>query len=479
MNIVYVFSEQFPFSKTGGLGDIAASLPKFFAREHNVVTVTPFYSFMDKEALGIEEIGMRLEFCVDKKEYEFDVYMSKHDGLTTYFLHNSYFFNRKEMYGSYLDNYLRFGIFCYGVIELVKYIDFEADIYHVNDWQTSLIPLLLKEKYANGAKLVLTIHNLSYQGIATKKAMKDLDIDWNHFNMDKVEFYDHFNFLKTGIFFSDAFTTVSDSYAQEIQTKEYGCGISDFIKTNANKLHGILNGIDYDEWDTKKDKFLLHKYDAKTLDKKLLNKIELCKEFNLKDAEGRPLFILISRLVKQKGVDFLLENYEFLKALEANFFILGDGDNENIKKVKETFDFSDNFVTFIGYNEELAHRLYASADFLMMPSLYEPCGLNQLIALRYGAVPIVRATGGLKETIADYTLEKQDSKGRGIVFESPDGFSFMVALMRAFSLFANRNKYVTLVEDNMQCEFDWCHSAQKYELLYKTLVGAVDGDKKQ
>lgn len=472
MSILFASSEIFPYAKSGGLADVAYSLPQALRQSQTVYTVMPLYDMVNRDKHNIVYAGITFWYALNGVNHQFDVFYKK-ECKEDLFIYNPILCGRmglyNDQYGEFGDNALRFGLFSYAIIELVFKMNLSVDIFHINDWQTALVALLAKTKYFLPQKIVLTIHNLAYQGIFDKAVMNELQLDWGTcFKFNGIEYFDHVNFLKAGINYSDFVTTVSPSYAHEIQTPMFGCSLDETLRVNSYKLSGILNGISNEVFDPKSDEFLYKNFDVKMPKEKKANKKALLKALNLEE-EAKPLFVFISRLTAQKGVDLLLESLNLLKDFEANFIILGHGEdyyNDRFASYKNRFK---NIHIEIGYDEGLSRKLYAAADFLLMPSTFEPCGLNQMIAMRYGAMPIVSKTGGLKDSVLDFTdiWNLEQTNGVGITFEEHNLFWFLHAIGKAFSLYSNSKKFEKLIQHNMEVDFSWKHSAQTYLSLYK------------
>ncbi len=472
MSILFASSEIFPYAKSGGLADVAHSLPQALREYETVYTVMPLYDVVNRAKHKIIYSGTTFWYTLSGVRHQFDVFY-KEDCQEDLFIYNPILCGRAglyhDRYGEFGDNGLRFGLFSYAILELMTHMKLTINTIHINDWQTALVALLAKTKYHLPQKIVLTLHNLAYQGIFDKSLMNELELDWEKcFKFNGIEYFDSVNFLKAGINYSDKITTVSSSYAQEIQTPIFGCGLDETLKANAYKLMGVLNGISTEVFDPNKDDSLYKNYEVNNLKPKKFNKTKLLKEFNMCD-ESRALFVFIGRFTAQKGVDLLLESLGILKDFEANFIILGEGEeyyNKAFASYKNQFE---NIHIEVGYNEALSRKLYAAADFLLMPSTFEPCGLNQMIAMRYGAMPIVSKTGGLRDTVLDFTDIKNldECKGVGITFEEHNLFWFLHAIGKGFSLYSNTNKFQEIVQHNMSVDFSWKHSALTYLNEYK------------
>ncbi|EQB34838.1 hypothetical protein M947_10230 [Sulfurimonas hongkongensis] len=458
MKILFASSEMFPYAKSGGLADVAASLPKSLAEFVDISTLIPFYGFMKKE-------GLVLVFSdkINLGGVSYGLKFYKKDNTTTYFVQAPLLSDTQNLYadesGDYANNNLRFGVFCKAIVVLAKKLD--VDILHLNDWHTALSSLYLKEKKSK-IKTVLTIHNLAYQGIYSKSSLKKLSIDKKYFNVDGVEFYDKVNFLKAGIAYSDAITTVSPTYAKEILTQEFGCGLEGFLELHKDKLYGILNGIDKTLFNPKTDESLYKKYDYSSLDKKEENKKAFLKNSSLKNPK-LPLFVMVTRLVEQKGIDLVIESLKKILSKELNLFVVGEGSAEFAVKLEKFSSKYENFEFTNIYNEELSHRIYAAADFLLMPSRFEPCGLSQMISMSYGTLPIVHEIGGLKDSVKDGV--------DGIIFKEESKKDLLRAVKRAIKLKKNSEKFDSMRITAMKKDLSFTKSTLKYIELYKKTLG--------
>lgn len=470
MKVVFAASEIYPFAKTGGLADITGALTKNLASHGiKVFGFMPLYKNVDVDGHNIKKIDKKVDVYLNGKSYTFEIY-KRVDNATYFFLRNDELFSRDYLYGTpegdYPDNDVRFGAFCYGVMEFVLSENLNPDIVHVNDWQTSLIPVLTYYRYGlHNVKTVLTIHNLSYQGIFDKFAIDRLNLGWDIFHMEALEFYDNVNLLKGGIVFSTAVTTVSPTYAKEITSPEQGYGLDGVLKKYKDKLYGILNGIDYDIWNPETDKSLYVNYCVFNVERKSLNKKRLLRDVGLED-EKKPLFIFIGRFAKQKGIDLVIESIEELSKKEINLIILGSGDkgyNDFFNSLNGKYK---NIHIRVGYDESFSRKMYGGADFLLMPSLFEPCGLNQMIAMRYATLVVARATGGLKDTVKDISRED----GYGILFENFTKLDFLNGIDRAVELYCkNPDLFKSLQKTVMNLDFSLDNQVSKYIKLYETL----------
>ncbi len=448
MNLLFASSEMYPYSKSGGLADVACSLPRELKKYIDVYKITPLYSFIDVKKYKIS-LYKSFYILLGQKRYKITLFKNK----DTIFVYHKILCDRKKMYG-YKNDYLRFALFCMAIAETAKIL--KVNTLHLNDWHTALCALWLKEQ-KNPAKIIFTIHNLAYQGIFDKQVLSKIGISPKYFNLENLEFYDKVNFLKAGIAFSDILTTVSPTYAKEIRTKEYGCGLDGFLKKHSYKLYGVLNGIDISFFNPLRDNFIKYNFDRNSFAKKTDNK----KEFvaNTK----KPFFIFIGRLVEQKGISLIIKNLSEFSKLEAEFIFLGEGDKQNEKLLYESCKKYNNINYIKGYDEKLSHRLYAGADFLLMPSLFEPCGLNQMIASRYGTVCIAHQTGGLKDTV----FENEKRCSMGFVFCKYEKKEFLEAVKRAIKLYEDKKYFEKICKFNMECDFSFEKSAKEYLKLYE------------
>lgn len=473
MSILFCTSEMYPYAKSGGLGDVAQSLPEELRKNKEVYTVLPLYQTINREKFNLEYADVTFNYSLNKVEHQFDIFVNKNNKYEL-FIYNPILCDREGLYydnyGDFGDNALRFGLFSYACIELISKMDLKIDAIHVNDWQTALIPVLAKTKYHLSQKIVLTIHNLAYQGVYSKDTVDELELDWEScFKPEALEYHDQVNLLKGGIYFSDHVTTVSPTYAKEIQTPLFGNDLEDTLIANNHKLKGILNGVSYEVFNPEHDDMIYKNFSVQTYEDKKENKKKLLKEVGFTEVD-KPLFIFIGRFTHQKGIDLLIESFNLLKDFEANFIILGSGEDHYNTIFNNISTCYKNVYIKVGYNESFSRKLYASADFLLMPSLFEPCGLNQMICMKYGTVPIVAKTGGLKDSVIDFTDVDYDNLkeyiGVGITYEEHNLFWFMHAVAKALSLYGNHKKFIKTSKHNMKVDNSWKHSANGYLELY-------------
>jgi starch synthase len=461
MEVLYCASEIYPYAKTGGLADVGFCLIKYLNRLGvKAKGVMPLYKGVKAE--NLESTGKSVEVELAGDRYRFDIYENEH----CYFFKNDDLFWRDFIYGppgqGYGDNDIRFGGFSKAVAKAISEGIFTPDIVHTNDWQTALIPVFLKEIYRNPTKVVFTIHNFAYQGIFPKESLDRLGLPGYLYHMEALEFWEDINFMKGGIVFADLVTTVSPTYAEEIQTAEYGNGLEGVLRKYSYKLKGILNGVDYEIWNPATDEYIYEHYSQRRYGKKFRNKEELTRELNL-DSE-KPLVAFINRLTYQKGVDLILESAERMAKLNANFVFFGTGEYQS--RFLELNKYN-NFRVLTDFNEPFARKLYAAADFILMPSLFEPCGLTAIIGMRYGAIPIVRETGGLKDIVKDMATEEN---GYGITFNEVNPEPFTCALERAIELHDNERKFRKLVKKVMALEFSCDKMAREYLNSYEEIL---------
>ena len=480
MNILFVASEVVPFAKSGGLADVAGALPKALkALGHDVRIVMPRYYIIDKEEHNLTPISGSLGVPVGAMgEAWTEIYEGTlpQSDVPVYFIEHEGFFGRKGLYDengyAYMDNDNRFIFFSKSAMQLAKKLHFKPDIIHCNDWHTAAIPLLLNTTYAfdpdfENTASILTLHNLQHQGRFYKGAMDILGVGWEHFNYRELEDFGGVNLLKGGIVHADAVNAVSKKYAQEIKTQEFGWGLESVIQTHQNKLFGILNGVDYDEWSPDIDTFIPQQFDLDSLEGKKVCKKDLQKTFKLPQRDDVPVIGLVGRLAEQKGITLLSQAIWELLHMDIQIVLLGTGE----KWAEDFFSdiakkYPEKFACFIGYRNDLAHQIEAGSDFFLMPSLFEPCGLNQIYSLRYGTLPIVRATGGLDDTIQNYNPNTQE--GTGFKFHDATPTALLGTVTWAVKTwYENPDAIQKLIHNAMTARFGWDDAAKAYEDIYK------------
>ena len=484
LNILLVTSELFPFAKTGGLADVCGALPKELEKlGHNVKIVMPRYYIIDKEKYGLRPWNNALGTPMGSLgEVWCGIFEGKLPGtdISIYFIEHEQYFGRRNLYTDdsgqgFLDNDNRFTFFSKASLQLCRMLQFKPDVVHVNDWQTATIPICLNTVYRHDpllgdAATLLTIHNMQHQGNFYPGLMDVLDIGWEHFNFLELECNDQVNLLKGGIYHSTLLNTVSEGYAKEIQTSEYGWGLEGVASERSADLYGIVNGIDYDEWSPETDKYISANYSVDDLSGKAVCKAELQKAFGLPVRPDIPVIGMVSRLARQKGIDILAEAIYDILNYDMQLIILGTGEVwSHFYYGKAAHYFPDKIGCYFGYNNELAHKIEAGADFFLMPSRFEPCGLNQMYSLRYGTLPIVRATGGLKDTIENY--DEATGEGNGFIFYDMSARALYNTIGWTMHTYYNKKDDMQkLVKQAMNKRFTWKDSALKYEKLYYKAV---------
>lgn len=478
MKVLYVTAECWPFIKTGGLGDVAYALPKALKKEGvDVRVIMPKYSniptYLKDKFKPVAEfsvkVGWRNQYCgIESMEL---------DGVTFYFIDNEFYFKRSDqpsIYG-HGDDPERFAFFTNAVLAAIEKLNFYPDVMNLNDWHTGMIPLILKENYGHlrkykNIKTVYTIHNLQYQGIFNKEILGNIfDLSYDYFNNGDIEFYGNVNFMKAGIVFADEVTTVSKTYAKEIQTEFYGEGLDGLLKANAYKLEGILNGIDYDLNNPATDNAIFVNFDVNCIEKKLENKKKLQEILGLEVNPDIPLVGIVSRLTSQKGLDLI--NYMMPEIMSENLqmVVLGTGEHQYQSMFNYyNSNFSDKLSARITFDTAFAQQIYAACDIFLMPSLYEPCGIGQMLAMRYGSIPIVRETGGLKDTVMPYN--KFTGEGNGFSFANYNAHEMFFTLQKAIKLYQDKNIWNNLIINAMNTDNSWKKSAQDYIRIFKSLI---------
>ena len=481
MKVLIASPEIFPFVKTGGLADVTGALPKALKKlGAEVRVILPKHKGIDETKFPMEYKNLKVTCQISQSVVEAEIVESAYDGVKVYLVEKDEYYYRDYLYstpdGDYLDNAERFIFFAKSILEAIKVTGFVPDVLHCNDWETALAPVFLKTIYKDDPVLkkiptVFTIHNLGYQGIFWHHDMHLLNIGWEYFTPDYLEFFGNINFLKGGIIFSDIISTVSKKYSEEIQTPEFGYGLDGILSMRKKDLFGIINGIDYQDWNPEKDEFLPARYSADAMKNKAVCKKALQEAFGLPEDPSIPLIATISRLADQKGFDLISSGLEEMLALGTQYVILGTGE----RKYHEVFtelakEFPNSFSVKIAYDNRLAHLIEAGADMFLMPSRYEPCGLNQLYSLKYGTIPVVRGVGGLEDTIIDYNLEPD--KGTGFKFYEYTEEAMFDALERALKVYRNGAAWQSLTKRCMTADFSWERSAKEYLELYERAIRA-------
>ncbi|MCR4584132.1 MAG: glycogen synthase GlgA [Lachnospiraceae bacterium] len=479
-NILFIASEGVPFIKTGGLADVVGSLPKCVDKKFfDIRVMLPKYTCISKEMK--DRMKYKTHFYMDfhwNNEYV-GILESKVDGVHYYFIDNEMMFGGFKPYsGNVYDDIVKFAFFSKAALSAIPLLDFEPDLIHCHDWQTGLVPVYLKERFQDNPlfakmKSVMTIHNLKFQGRWDVKDVRDITgLSGYFFTPDKLESYRDANLLKGGLVYADAITTVSDTYAEEIKTPFYGEGLDGLLKARSGDLRGIVNGIDYDEYDPSKDQYIVAPYSAKNFRKeKVKNKKALQKELGLEEDEKTMMIGIVSRLTDQKGFDLIAYVMDELCQDAVQIVVLGTGD-EQYENMFRHFDwkYGSKVSANISYSEGLSHKIYASCDAFLMPSMFEPCGLSQLMALRYGTVPIVRETGGLKDTVEPYN--EFESSGTGFSFRNYNAHEMLATIRYAEKIYYDkRREWNKMIDRGMAADFSWHVSASKYQDMYDWLIG--------
>lgn len=479
-NILFAASEGVPFIKTGGLADVVGSLPKCVDKQYfDVRVILPKYACMKQE--WKDKMTYVNHFYMDfnwKSEYV-GIMEAVVDDVHYYFIDSEYYFSGSKVYSDDpLWEIERYAYFSKAVLSALPVIGFKPDVVHCHDWQTGLIPVYLKERFHDGdffrnMKSVITIHNLKFQGKWSTETVKSITgLPDSYFTPDKLEAYKDANLLKGGIVYADAVTTVSDTYAEEIKTEFYGEGLDGLLRARSNDLRGIVNGIDYTDFNPTTDKHIVKPYDAVNFRKeKVKNKRALQKELGLKEDDKKMMIGIVSRLTDQKGFDLIAYVMDELCQDDVQIVVLGTGE-ERYENMFRHFDwkYGDKVSANIYYSEALSHKIYAACDAFLMPSLFEPCGLSQLMSLRYGTIPIVRETGGLKDTVEPYN--EYESKGTGFSFTNYNAHEMLNTIRYAEQIYYDKKReWNKIVDRAMAADFSWNVSAKKYQEMYDWLIG--------
>ncbi len=481
LKVLFASPEVVPFVKTGGLADVSGMLPRILAEMgHTVAVVLPKYSIIPDELLRNAVVGPSIDLPVGDGRETMKLYRlaDKATSLEYFFIDHAEFFDRTSLYvdpdtgEDYPDNHIRFSAFCRAILELAKKIDWRPDIIHANDWQTGLLPVYLATTYKSdpyfaNARTVFTIHNLAYQGKFPEESFGDLHLPADlYYPTGPFEFYGQVNLMKAAISYATLINTVSERYAMEIQTTpEYGAGLEGVLASRSKDVYGIINGVDYSDWSPSRDSLIMNRYGISNLSGKRADRVELVNRLGLPLRDHVPLIGMITRLADQKGLDLIEAAADELFALDMQMVVLGTGDakyHELLRKLESKYP--DKFRVLLKYDNEMAHWIEAGADLFLMPSRYEPCGLNQLYSLKYGTLPIVRATGGLADSIDD--IDPAAGTGTGFVFEAYDPDAMLTAIRRAIDLFGRKRVWRKIMKRAMTRDFSWSRSAEKYVDLY-------------
>jgi starch synthase len=473
MKILMAASEATPYAKTGGLADVLGALPvSLQARGEDVAVAMPLYRSAAPHLKDAERVYDSLVVTLAGTSWTCSIKRLLHRGVPFFFVDCPALYDRDGLYGQtgedYPDNHVRFGVFSHAVLLLVRKL-FRPDVLHCHDWQSSLIFPLMSTKFPldptfYGIKRLLTIHNLGYQGLFPKTAAAELGLPRTVMHPSSMEFFGQLNLLKGGIVYSDAINTVSKGYAQEIQTTEYGFGLDGLLRSRADVVTGIVNGVDYEEWSPEKDRYIAAPYSTEDTKAKAVCKADLLKTFGLPASSlKRPVLGIVSRFATQKGFDLIEEIAEELAAEDVVLTAIGTGEpryEEMFRRLTESYP--EKIAVRVMYSDELAHKIEAGADMFLMPSRYEPCGLNQIYSLRYGTIPIVRATGGLDDTI---------NERNGFKFREYSGPALLAVIRSALQAYKNPARWQGLIRNAMHCDFSWNASAAEYSALYRRIAG--------
>ena len=473
--VLFVASECVPFIKTGGLADVVGSLPKYFDKnEFDVRVMIPKYVSIPEEYKNQMEFSTHFYLELAWRKQYVGIFQMQYQGVTFYFLDNEFYFSGNRPYGEIYQDIEKFAFFSKAALSALPVIGFRPDIIHCHDWQTGLIPVYLKDSFQQGEffrgiKSIMTIHNLKFQGVWDKKTVMDTTgLDAYYFTPDKLEAYGDANYLKGGLVYADQITTVSDTYAEEIKTPFYGEKLDGLMNARANCLSGIVNGIDYEDYNPLTDNKIERNYDVSNFRKeKIKNKIALQKELGLEENQKTMMIGVVSRLTDQKGFDLVAYVMDELCQDAVQIVVLGTGEEQYENMFRHfAWKYPGKVSANIYYSEAMSHKIYASCDAFLMPSLFEPCGLSQLMSLRYGTVPIVRETGGLKDTVEPYN--EYEKTGTGFSFMNYNAHEMLATVRYAEQIYYDKKRdWNKIVERAMNKDFSWKNSAKQYEELYE------------
>jgi starch synthase len=480
MRIALLASEAIPYAKTGGLADVAGALPKFLSQLGADARVfLPFYREVREKNLPLRKVIENISLDWAGARTGFSVLEHRADGFSVNFIVRDGYFDRNCLYGTpagdYPDNGERFAFFARASLESMKTLGFSPDVVHGHDWQAASAFAYLKFIYADDpffkdTKSLFTVHNLAYQGLFEKEVLAAVGLPGHLFNMNDLEFFGKVNSMKAGILYATAVNTVSPRYSREIQTPEFGCGLDGLLRWRSYALSGILNGVDYADWDPATDRLIPAHFSPGDLSGKARSKAVLLDMFGLEKAPGAPVAGMVTRLAGQKGVDIVCDALDEIFRLGVTVVILGTGDQkiqDFLKDAKKKYP--GRFGLMIAFDEKAAHTIYAGSDLFLIPSRYEPCGLTQMYALKYGTVPVVRATGGLDDTIQEFT--PGSASGNGFKFEDASPEALLASLRRALDTYSRKDLWGALVRNAMASDFSWTRSAGEYLGLYRKITG--------
>ncbi len=473
MKVLFATSECVPFAKTGGLGDVAGALPSSLVSGGvDCRVVVPFYSVIPETYKSTMQYIGSITVPVSWRNQYCGIFTQTYNGVKHYFIDNEYYFKREGLYG-YYDDAERFAFFSRAILELMKVIDFYPDVLHCNDWHTALCPIYLDAFYANqdgyrGMKCLFTIHNIEFQGKYGREILGDV-LGIPEYKDSMLDYSGTVNFMKGAIESAHVVSTVSTTYAQEILDPYYAYGLSGILNERAYKLKGVINGIDTSVYNPRTDKALFKRFTKSTFKDKALNKKGLCAMLNLNYSESTPVVSMVTRLTEQKGLDLVMRVAEDILSRDLTLIVLGTGDWKYESALKELERRHENKVrSLITFSADLANKIYGASDLFLMPSKFEPCGLSQMIAMRYGTVPIVRETGGLKDSVIPFNEET--GEGVGFTFKTYDAYDMLGAIDRALAVYSDREKWEKVAYNAMSADFSWKKSAKEYQKIYKELI---------
>jgi starch synthase len=483
LSIVMASSEAVPFAKTGGLADVAGTLPQALGKlGHDVRLIIPYYGCIKKARLPVADTGVNVSVTMSDRAESARIFQSSlKEGNVVYLVEKDDYYDRPELYGAadgdYPDNAERFCFFSKAVLAITKRMGLKPDVIHCHDWQTGLVgPLfaLFEREGFKDAATVFTIHNIAYQGLFWHYDMRLTGLPWSEFTPEGIEFYGKINLLKAGIVYADAVTTVSRRYSREIQTKEFGCGLEGVLAKRRTALYGILNGVDYTQWNPETDPYIAKNYSRHNLEGKQRCKEDLLACYGLTTGSNVPLIGMVGRMADQKGYDLIAKALKPLMEMGAGLVILGKGEEKYHRLLgRLAVANKDRMGVKIAFDNALAHKIEAGADFFLMPSRYEPCGLNQIYSLRYGTTPIVRATGGLDDTVNSYDANALE--GNGFKFDRYSTEALLEKVREALAVYERQPHWRKIRENAMACDFSWANSAREYERMYLNTLGHTGG----
>lgn len=479
MKVAMLSSEVVPFAKTGGLADVAGALPKFLSRVGvEVRVITPLYRETKKKSFPLRRLGNDIELDWDGRTDRFRIFEYREGAVTFLFVEKDDYFDRDDLYGTpqgdYPDNGERFAFFSKAALETLRSVGFRPDVVHAHDWQSAVTLAYLKfvfdrDPFFAYTRSLLTIHNLAYQGLFDREVLARIGLPDRLFNMEDMEFYGKVNFLKAGILYSTAVNTVSRRYSQEIQTPEFGSRLDGLLRKRRDSVYGILNGVDYAGWNPATDKYIARPFDPTYLDGKKECKRDALQSFSLgAPGDDAPVVGMVSRLAGQKGFDILCESLGGIFEAGARLLVLGTGEDVYQKALTVAREkYPRSFGLKIAFDEALSHKIYAGCDMFLIPSRYEPCGLTQMYSLRYGTIPVVRATGGLDDTIQEY--DPSAKTGNGFKITDYSASALLASLRKAIGVYRQPARWRDLVQGAMACDFSWDKSAREYVRLFQKI----------